>query len=253
MAQRQAETATAFTCDIGPDGQLLENGCNPFNIPKEMSSIGVQYEQSEEQPVTSAGGRRGGVPAALASPPSKAAAAALLKESEAAEKRRLADFAVTAPPSAQSLSLATGLLGLEAHHAPAAWAESWLTFQDSLDRKMGLAGERTRAAIIEDVMCQKGTDPRSDILKAASALARDRLAEKSREKREQEEWQDLVLSRLQDLVNASTNDPSGTPSSSIWGPNFQEHLTTAQYVLERITHLVGVLADPERSERPIPA
>eukprot|EP00927_Polykrikos_kofoidii_P070746 TRINITY_DN6713_c0_g1_i1.p1 TRINITY_DN6713_c0_g1~~TRINITY_DN6713_c0_g1_i1.p1 ORF type:complete len:1141 (-),score=231.14 TRINITY_DN6713_c0_g1_i1:152-3574(-) len=87
-----------------------------------------------------------------------------------------------------------------------------------------------------------------EALEIDAARAEEIRAEKRRYRNRQDNWQTRVLMHLQDVVEESSCDASVADPHG-WGPNFQEQLQLAEYVLTRVTHAVGVLQSPEQDDR----
>jgi len=227
-------------CDI-KDGKLMENGVDPFYVAKELQHGSVQCnldERSEQQKLLQGVQSFLGASAGIGRDP--------------ASDMKLANFALTSSPSAQVLRLVVGLLGLEVHAAPRTSAESWLTYQDDVDSKLGLAGPVTKA------LEGQGEEGNAQDVATAGGRAVERDAVRRKGKQEQDGWQFKVLSHLRRHIEAAISNATASPKADHkavkehnWGPEFPEHLETAEYILRRVTSAVNVLQDPEKSDRPL--
>jgi len=222
------ESQGELLCDI-VDGRLMENGRDPLQ-PRRGSIVtttSALFEEPEKpQTMLPAPGRAG------------------LNDSGT-----LISVKAMSTQAAQILRLVVGLLGLEVHEAPSQWSEAWLTFEDATRAQLGLGSE-------------VGAPPDMD--------ARQYHAQ-------QTDWKTQVLSHLRGLLEHGNIRGTGAlgagdaaagggaqPGGMLpkgagaaadgvkpLGPDFQEHLQLAEYMLGRITHTVGVLEDPEGLSRPM--
>lgn len=147
-----------------------------------------------------------------------------------------ADDVDEASVSSQVLRLLVTLLGLDVHERPNPWAEVWLSFQDKAGNQLGLQDQdasRSRA------------DDNSSYHVAGAHRDGPMLSERSEDYKEgHQAWQFRVLKKLQQCADEGTLE-------SDCDDDFGEQLKLAEYMLNKITHAVGVLQDPEQQERPI--
>lgn len=150
-------------------------------------------------------------------------------------------------PAAKVLGLAVGLLGLDVHEAPNPWAEAWLSFEDATRKHLGLGGRL------------------ADIEGPSAVKLREEMPRRKRYMEEQSDWQMRVLSHLRNLVTRGKVHPpvledggqvqvlgeAAAKNHGLLGPDFKEHLDTAEFILKRITSAVVCLQDPSRQERPM--
>lgn len=206
----------ALLCDISKAGQLVEFGRDPVTRTREKHTTSVQTEADDgyaQSPVWA------GLPFAMVSPlPSRRA----MPEVKPVSNNQ------NATSAAQILKLVVGMLGMEVHERPAAWAEAWLAFQENaLAKGRDIGSVRSRGAWHDG---QESGSEWSD--------------------EDPCEWQLRVLQCLRRRVDAATasqhypdsedsqGDEDHTPE---WGPEFREHLDLAEFALRRITHAVMAL------------
>lgn len=115
------------------------------------------------------------------------------------------------------LRLAIGLLGVEAHEKPNTWSEVWLSFQEAASKKLEIQQPPIQS------ICAADFNKTSKV-----------------------EWQQQVLVHLQQLFDPKTAEKTeGGP------PGMAEQLDLAEFTLERITHAVNLLQDPEGRSKPM--
>ena len=183
--------AVPLLCDIATSGKLLEFGVDGSR-EVECASKGVQTELSKSDSLR---GRKGKVQE---------------KVVNEAEKSELFASAV--------VRLAIGLLGLEVHEKPNAWAEVWLSFQEAAARKLEVQQPSIQSICAAD--CG--------------------------EKTSKVEWQQKVLLHLQQLF-----DPKMVAKTAAGPHGMAEQLDLAEFTLERITHAVNLLQDPKGNSKPM--
>mmetsp|Transcript_57272 Transcript_57272/g.133939 ORF Transcript_57272/g.133939 Transcript_57272/m.133939 type:complete len:953 (-) Transcript_57272:40-2898(-) len=198
--------AQRLLCDISRTGQLLEFGLDPLYQPADCKSLGVQTEVWSKD--------------------------VQMQQLSYQDSDEFEDALSKPAAASRILKLAVGLLGLDVHEKPQAWAEVWLTFKDNTARQLGLSSFTT-----------EGADHREF-------------------KKGQVEWQQQVLSHLRQLRESpskssigaakaagATQQSDAVPSLSAHA-GYREQLELADFALHRITHAVNVLQNPEGRERP---
>lgn len=115
------------------------------------------------------------------------------------------------------LRLAIGLLGVEVHEKPNTWAEVWLRFQEAASKKLEIQQSPIQSICAADF-----------------------------DKTSKAEWQQQVLVHLRQFF-----DPKMVEKTEGGPPGMAEQLDLAEFTLERITHAVNLLQDPEGRNKPM--